>query len=150
ARRRFRRPSGSAADARRDTDDLLRRQSRGQSARRRRLLSRHRSGGMARRSRAADDGDDQAQGRGREARAIDRIRPGIEVRPMSIDDPFAEPAEIERTIIRPNPGGRQPVEVAPTAPPAMAPAPAPPKPLVLAPLAKLNPLVNAALPLLDL
>jgi type VI secretion system protein ImpK len=74
---------------------------------------------------------------------------------MTIDDPFAEPDDSERTVIRPNPGGRRPVE-------AMAPAPAAPampytppvaemgKPIELPPLSGLNPLVNAALPLLDL
>ncbi len=68
---------------------------------------------------------------------------------MTIEDPFAEPAETERTIIRPNPGGRQPTVAAspPLEPPVVA---APAKPVALAPLAKLNPLINAALPLLDL
>jgi len=32
---------------------------------------------------------------------------------MTIDDPFAEPDDSERTVIRPNPGGRRPVEPAP-------------------------------------
>jgi type VI secretion system protein ImpK len=64
-----------------------------------------------------------------------------------IDDPFAEPDEAERTIIRPNPGGRQPVDSVAAATAAAAPAF---KPVVLAPLRSLNPLVNAALPLLDL
>jgi type VI secretion system protein ImpK len=74
---------------------------------------------------------------------------------MTIDDPFAEPADSERTVIRPNPGGRRPAE------PAIAPAPqgyAPPRPVQpaapatidLKSLPRLNPLVTAALPLLDL
>jgi type VI secretion system protein ImpK len=73
---------------------------------------------------------------------------------MTIDDPFAEPGDAERTVIRPNPGGRRPAEAAPVVSPAMPPPPPPPiaaaKAIVLPPLAKLNPLVNAALPLLDL
>lgn len=81
---------------------------------------------------------------------------------MTIDDPFAEPGDAERTVIRPNPGGRQPAAVtpvpaAPAAPmPPMAPM-APPaaaagmgRAVVLPPLKSLNPLINAALPLLDL
>jgi len=71
---------------------------------------------------------------------------------MTIDDPFAEPGDSERTVIRPNPGGRRPVE------PLAAPPPTEPppvyteraKPIELPPLKGLNPLVNAALPLLDL
>ncbi len=39
---------------------------------------------------------------------------------MSDDDPFAEPDDTERTVIRPNPGGRRPV---PAAPPVAGPAP---------------------------
>jgi type VI secretion system protein ImpK len=71
---------------------------------------------------------------------------------MTIDDPFAEPGDAERTVIRPNPGGRRPVDAAPAVTPAVAPPPpvAAAKSIALAPLAKLNPLVNAALPLLDL
>jgi type VI secretion system protein ImpK len=42
---------------------------------------------------------------------------------MSDDDPFAEPTDAERTVIRPNPGGRRPA-----APPAAAPAPRAPGP----------------------
>ncbi len=77
---------------------------------------------------------------------------------MTIDDPFAEPGDNERTIIRPNPGGRRPAADA-AAPPQAAPPPPPPasppstaagRPITLAPLKELNPLVNAALPLLDL
>ncbi|MBE3640695.1 hypothetical protein ICN82_21085, partial [Mangrovicoccus sp. HB182678] len=30
---------------------------------------------------------------------------------MSDDDPFAEPGDTERTVIRPNPGGRRPPPV---------------------------------------
>src|SRR6185437_1918461 len=71
---------------------------------------------------------------------------------MTIDDPFAEPGDSERTVIRPNPGGRRPAE---TIAAAVAPPPPPvqvdrAKPVELLPLASLNPLVNAALPLLDL
>jgi len=81
---------------------------------------------------------------------------------MTIDDPFAEPPESERTIIRPNPGGRQPMEAAPPPPVAAAPLPAPPmpppaaaamapqRPIALGAVKNINPLVNAALPLLDL
>lgn len=71
---------------------------------------------------------------------------------MTIDDPFAEPGDSERTVIRPNPGGRRPAETV-----AAAVAPPPPtvhaertRPIELPPLKSLNPLVNAALPLLDL
>ena len=73
---------------------------------------------------------------------------------MTIDDPFAEPDDSERTVIRPNPGGRRPVEAMPSAPAqpmAFAPPPAATgKPIEIPPLKGLNPLVNAALPLLDL
>jgi type VI secretion system protein ImpK len=72
---------------------------------------------------------------------------------MSIDDPFAEPGDAERTVIRPNPGGR-------LAQPAAAPAAAqrPPDPSSATDgrlwdaikLKNLNPLVNAAVPLLGL
>lgn len=76
---------------------------------------------------------------------------------MTVDDPFAEPAESDRTIIRPNPGGRERAVATPepAAPPPTA-APdvgariaAPTRPINLAPLKNLNPIVNAALPLLD-
>jgi type VI secretion system protein ImpK len=79
---------------------------------------------------------------------------------MTIDDPFAEPGDAERTIIRPNPGGR--LQPQPPATPPQGPAPAqplPPSPQMAAGqqrmaaiplLQNLNPLVNAALPLLDL
>jgi type VI secretion system protein ImpK len=78
---------------------------------------------------------------------------------MTVDDPFAEPDDSERTIIRPTPGGRRaaemvaPAESAVPAAPVPPPSPAvvaPPRKIALAPLAHLNPLVNAALPLLDL
>lgn len=88
---------------------------------------------------------------------------------MTIDDPFAEPPDGERTIIRPNPGGRdraaglvpepipvaQPAVVAGLAAPIAAAAERPAaaaadRPITLGPLKNLNPLVNAALPLLDL
>jgi type VI secretion system protein ImpK len=43
---------------------------------------------------------------------------------MSDDDPFAEPDDTERTVIRPNPGGRRPAAMATHAPePVSAPAP---------------------------
>jgi type VI secretion system protein ImpK len=74
---------------------------------------------------------------------------------MTFDDPFAEPGEVERTIIRPNPGGRAPTEPAQAvaaspmpAPPAVAPVPVVPLPLPA--LNNKNALINAALPLLDL
>ena len=73
---------------------------------------------------------------------------------MTIDDPFAEPGEAERTVIRPNPGGRQLAEAAPApvaAPPVMPPPmPAMAQPVALPSLNNKNPLINAALPLLDL
>jgi type VI secretion system protein ImpK len=80
---------------------------------------------------------------------------------MTIDDPFAEPADSERTVIRPNPGGRRPVDAAmqppaqPAYPQAAYAAPRPPQAaapaaLDLKSLPRLNPLVTAALPLLDL
>ena len=79
---------------------------------------------------------------------------------MTIDDPFAEPGDAERTIIRPNPGGRLQPQQPATPPQAVAPAqPSPPLPQAAAGqprmgaipfLQNLNPLVNAALPLLDL
>ncbi|MBK0327124.1 type VI secretion system protein TssL [Rhodobacteraceae bacterium F11138] len=40
---------------------------------------------------------------------------------MSDEDPFAEPDDTDKTVIRPNPGGRRPV-AQPAAPPAPAPA----------------------------
>ncbi|MCF7699903.1 type VI secretion system protein TssL [Loktanella sp. M215] len=39
---------------------------------------------------------------------------------MSDDDPFAEPDDTERTVIRPNPGGRRPAAPMPAAPAAAA------------------------------
>jgi type VI secretion system protein ImpK len=70
---------------------------------------------------------------------------------MTIDDPFAEPDDSERTVIRPNPGGKRPAE-AMSAAPSFTPPPGieTGKPLELPPLKGLNPLVNAATPLLDL
>lgn len=48
---------------------------------------------------------------------------------MSDDDPFAEPDDTDRTVIRPNPGGRRPPSVPPATPQAAAPAvPAQPAP----------------------
>ncbi|MEM6422366.1 MAG: type IVB secretion system protein IcmH/DotU, partial [Pseudomonadota bacterium] len=47
---------------------------------------------------------------------------------MNRDDPFAEPSDTERTIIRPNPGGRRPSAPVPMPPPVRQdrqPAPAP-------------------------
>ena len=41
---------------------------------------------------------------------------------MSDKDPFAEPDDADRTIIRPNPGGRRPAPSSPAAPAAAAPA----------------------------
>ena len=62
---------------------------------------------------------------------------------MTIDDPFAEPDDSERTVIRPNPGGRRPVEAMPSAPAqpmAFAPPPAATgKPIEIPPLKGLNP-----------
>jgi type VI secretion system protein ImpK len=76
---------------------------------------------------------------------------------MTIEDPFGEPPESERTIIRPNPGGRQPAEaeraVAAVTPAALPPTPVvtrEQRPMTLVAVKNLNPLVNAALPLLDL
>ena len=82
---------------------------------------------------------------------------------MAIDDPFAEPEESERTVILPTPGGRRAPE-APASKTALAPAPEETRPK--APDADLprraarvfeksadwqrNPLIAAALPLLDL
>ena len=69
---------------------------------------------------------------------------------MTIDDPFAEPGDSERTIIRPRPGGQQPVAAAPSPAAGPPPAPSPARPIAFPALTHLNPLVNAALPLLDL
>lgn len=49
---------------------------------------------------------------------------------MSDEDPFSEPDDTDRTVIRPNPGGRRPAAPrpaapAPAAPPAAVPAPGP-------------------------
>jgi type VI secretion system protein ImpK len=84
---------------------------------------------------------------------------------MTIDDPFAEPSDADRTLIRPNPGGRQAQQGAPPQGATQAPLtdPTPPakpppnlgptgpgKPIEVPTLKNINPLVNAALPLLDL
>lgn len=74
---------------------------------------------------------------------------------MTIDDPFAEPGDSERTVIRPNPGGRLPQQ------PSGGGSPPPPRPSPVMPepagrlwdaiaLKNLNPLVAAAVPLLGL
>jgi type VI secretion system protein ImpK len=71
----------------------------------------------------------------------------------NIDDPFAEPANPEGTVILPNPGGRSRDKESPAAAPAAQPQPlvgASNKPIDFSALSKLNPLVSAALPLLDL
>lgn len=52
---------------------------------------------------------------------------------MAGKDPFAEPNNPERTVIRPNPGGRRPMPAAPAAPPPMAPQAAAPQPRDVAP-----------------
>ena len=72
---------------------------------------------------------------------------------MSSDDPFAEPSDTERTVIRPNPGGRRPVT--PVAAPQSAAAPAAPRPAMAdAPVSMattgLNPLNAAASTLFSL
>jgi type VI secretion system protein ImpK len=73
------------------------------------------------------------------------------------DNPFSEPDDSERTVIRPAPGGRR-TEAAPAQPAAPAPGPAP-EPRNTAPMsdgtisdmaAGLSPLVAAAVPLLQL
>ncbi|WP_119459022.1 type IVB secretion system protein IcmH/DotU [Rhodospirillaceae bacterium SYSU D60014] len=72
---------------------------------------------------------------------------------MSQDDPFAEPDDADRTIIRPNPGGRGPARppqggaAAPTASPGRA---ADPEIMAAIAQAGLNPLVAAASSLLTL
>ncbi|SHH01453.1 type VI secretion system protein TssL, long form [Marivita hallyeonensis] len=45
---------------------------------------------------------------------------------MSDEDPFAEPDDTDRTVIKPNPGGRRTAK--PPAPPALTPQPQPPQP----------------------
>ena len=73
---------------------------------------------------------------------------------MTIDDPFAEPGDSERTVIRPNPGGRlvQPAPGAAAPPPRPSPAMAEPAGRLwdAITLKNLNPLVAAAAPLLGL
>ncbi|MFV0360820.1 type IVB secretion system protein IcmH/DotU [Tropicimonas sp.] len=44
---------------------------------------------------------------------------------MNSDDPFSERDDGERTVIRPNPGGRRPAQPAPQAPPAVTATPTP-------------------------
>jgi type VI secretion system protein ImpK len=74
---------------------------------------------------------------------------------MVQDNPFAEPEDGDRTVIRPSPGGRRPAAPPPEAPPG--PAFTPPEPAGPAvgsaetlPKVGINPLVAAAAPLLDL
>ncbi|MEM6549383.1 MAG: type IVB secretion system protein IcmH/DotU [Pseudomonadota bacterium] len=52
---------------------------------------------------------------------------------MNRDDPFAEPTDTEKTVIRPNPGGRRPAPAAPVhaQQPASAPMPAAPQPAAM-------------------
>ena len=72
---------------------------------------------------------------------------------MSDDNPFGEPDETERTIIRPSPGGRRPAAPERTVTPqAPRDAPPPTDPTVAAVLARsgLNPVVAAAAVLLGL
>src|SRR5690606_22758498 len=73
---------------------------------------------------------------------------------MSRDDPFAhpdggDPGDADRTIIRPNPGGRAPARPMPASP---APGPGAAEPEVMSAIARtgLNPLVSAAASLLGL
>src|ERR687893_2949192 len=75
------------------------------------------------------------------------------------DNPFLEPDDSERTVIRPTPGGRRPVAASaqpaadvPSAPPIAAPAAAPPRIAAGAEAVAMgvNPLVAAAAPLLQL
>jgi type VI secretion system protein ImpK len=75
---------------------------------------------------------------------------------MVQDNPFAEPEDGDRTVIRPSPGGRRPAAPPPEAPPGGA-FPAQPEPAGQAagsaeamPKVGINPLVAAAAPLLDL
>src|SRR5579871_5600884 len=62
---------------------------------------------------------------------------------MTFDDPFAEPSDVERTVIRPRPGGQAPA-------PAAAPQPRPAEPTSGGPVPEtgVNRLVAAAAPLL--
>ncbi|MEJ2389225.1 MAG: hypothetical protein P8Y27_18540 [Chromatiaceae bacterium] len=75
---------------------------------------------------------------------------------MNQDDPFAGSGDLDRTLLRPMPGGRRPPGASPP-PPGPSPTPAPAIPEAsfrAAPIprtgAGLNPLVDAAAPLLDL
>ena len=67
---------------------------------------------------------------------------------MSGDNPFAEPEDNDRTVIRPRPGGRMPAAAAP--PPQAAPMqqPRPGGPVVPLPVIGVNPLAAAAAPVL--
>jgi type VI secretion system protein ImpK len=74
---------------------------------------------------------------------------------MVQDNPFAEPDDGDRTVIRPSPGGRRPAPPAETAPgPAFAAPSEPSGPAVgsaeTLPQVGINPLAAAAAPLLDL
>ena len=62
------------------------------------------------------------------------------------DDPFAEPTDTDRTVIRPRPGGQ--ARPAAAAAPAAAPRAVPAGPALRAPAVGSNPLVAAAAPLL--
>ena len=65
---------------------------------------------------------------------------------MSDDNPFAEPEETEKTVLRPNPGGRRVQPADSTAAPRSRAEPPPADPSVAAVLSKggLNPLIAAA------
>jgi type VI secretion system protein ImpK len=68
----------------------------------------------------------------------------------NIDDPFAEPASPAPTMIMPNPGGRQRTNEAPASMVQQQFVAGPGKPMDVSTLSNLNPLVNAALPILGL
>ncbi|MEL6303149.1 MAG: type VI secretion system protein TssL, partial [Pseudomonadota bacterium] len=65
---------------------------------------------------------------------------------MNRDDPFAEPSDTERTIIRPNPGGRRPSAPAPMPPPVRQDRQPVPAPVAAAPTASTGSPVAAAPP----
>ncbi len=73
---------------------------------------------------------------------------------MSDDNPFAEPEENEKTVIRPSPGGRRPATAertaVPSAPPSGPPTAADPNVAAVIERTGLNPLVAAASVLLGL
>lgn len=71
---------------------------------------------------------------------------------MSQEDPFAEPGDTDKTVIRLNPGGRLKPPMAPPAPEAPKPAPVSPDQVVQIAdgMAGLNPLCAAASPLFQL